>query len=75
MTSMNPAISNVAYLDIDSLFTNIPLEKSIEIYTNKLFKSNGIVLGLKKSEFKDLLFLAGKQPYFIFENMFTKKLT
>ena len=48
MTSMNPAISNVAYLDIDSLFTNIPLEKSIEICTNKLFKSNGIVLGLKK---------------------------
>ena len=35
-------------LDIDSLFTNIPLEETIEICTNNLFKNIDIVHGLKK---------------------------
>ena len=35
-------------LDIDSLFTNIPLEETIEICTNNLFKNEDIVHGLKK---------------------------
>ena len=35
-------------LDIDSLFTNIPLEETIEICTNKLFKNSDIVHVLKK---------------------------
>ena len=35
-------------LDIDSLFTNILLEETIEISTNNLFRNNGIVHGLKK---------------------------
>ena len=30
-------------LDIDSLFTNIPLEKAIEICTNNLFKNSNMV--------------------------------
>ena len=40
-------------LDIDSLFTNTPLEETIKICTNELFK-NDIVHSLKKREFKDL---------------------
>ena len=40
-------------LDIDALFTNIPLEETIEICTNNL-KNNDIVYALRKSEFKDL---------------------
>ena len=39
-------------LDIDSLFTDIPLEQIIEICTNNLFKSNGIAHGLKKVNLK-----------------------
>ena len=35
-------------LDIDSLFTNIPLEETIKSCTNNLFKSSNIVHGLKK---------------------------
>ena len=56
-------------LDIDSLFTNVPLEETIKICTNNLFKNNNIVHGLKKSEFKDLLFLATKELYSIFNNI------
>ena len=56
-------------LDIDSLFTNVPLEKNIGIYTSNCFKNKNMVLGLKKNEFKDLLYLATKESYFIFKHI------
>ena len=59
-------------LDFDSLITSISPEKTIEICTNNLFKNNDIVHGLKKSEFKDLLSLATKELYFIFNNVLHK---
>ena len=61
-------------LDTDSLFTNIPLEETIEICTNNLFKNSDVVHGLKKSEFKDLLSLATKESYFIFNNILYKQI-
>ena len=36
----------IGNLDIGSLFTNIPLEETIEIYTNNLAKNNHIVHSL-----------------------------
>ena len=41
-------------LDVDSLFTNIPLEETIEICTNEPFKESETVEGLSKTEFKEL---------------------
>ena len=35
-------------LDVDSLFTNIPLEETIEICTNELFKETETAEGLNK---------------------------
>ena len=64
----------MASLDIGSLFTNIPLEETIEICTNTHFKNSDIVHGLKKSEFKDLLSLATKESYFIFINILYNKI-
>ena len=61
-------------LDIDSLFTNISLEETIEICTNNLFKNSDVVHGLKKREFKDLLCLATKESYFVFNNILFKKI-
>ena len=61
-------------LNIDSLFTNIPLEETIEICTSNLFKNNNIIHGLKKIEFKDLLFLATKESYLIFNNILYKQI-
>ena len=44
----------MAGLDIDSLFTNIPLEnKTLKLVHNKLFKNNDIVHGLKKVNLKN----------------------
>ena len=36
----------MAALDIDSLFTNVPLEETINICVNELFKSNSSIHGL-----------------------------
>ena len=64
-------------LDIDSFYTNISLKETIEICTKNLFKNSGIVRGLKKNEFKDVLSLATKEWYFIFSNLihYTNKMT
>ena len=52
-------------LDVDFIFTNIPLEEIIDIWTNTLFENMEKVEGLSKIEFKELLSLAAKESYFI----------
>ena len=47
-------------LDVDSLFTNIPLDETIDICINQLFENTDTVEGFKKSELKQLLCLATK---------------
>ena len=61
-------------LDVDSLFTNILLEETIEIYTNELFKESETVEGLSKTEFKELLSLAAKDSHFIFDETLYKQI-
>ena len=61
-------------LDIDSLFTNVPHGETIETSTNNLLKNSNIVHGLNKSEFNDLLSLATKELYFIFNNILYKQI-
>ena len=42
-------------LDVDSLFTNIALEETIEICSNELLKETATVKDLSKNEFTELL--------------------
>ena len=51
-------------LDVDFLFTNIPLEETTDICLNKLFE-NMEKVGLSKIEFKKLLSLATKETHFL----------
>ena len=60
-------------LDVDSLFTNIPLEETIEICTNELFKESETIEGLSKTEFKELLSLATEDSHFIFDGTLYKQ--
>ena len=53
-------------VDVDSLFTNIPYKETIDICANILFENTKKVESLSKMEFKELLFLATKESYFIF---------
>ena len=60
-------------LDVDSLFTNIPLEKTVDIFTESLYKQNDSIRGFTKSEIKELLPLATKESYFIFNEFLYKQ--
>ena len=60
-------------LDVDSLFTNIPLDVSIDICINQLFENTDTAEGFKKSELKQLLCLATKEFYFIFNRLLYKQ--
>ena len=49
----------MASLDVDALFTNIPLDETIDIWIKKLFKTlDTLVKGISKNDFRDLLNLA-----------------
>ena len=61
-------------LNVDPLFTNIPLEETIEICTNKLFKKSENVEGLTKTVFKELFSLATKDSHFIFDGTLYKQI-
>ena len=59
----------MASLDVDSLFTNIPLDETINICTESIFSESDTVEGLNKSEFKELFSLTTKESYFIFNGL------
>ena len=61
-------------LDVDSLFTNIHLDETIDICANQLFENTVSVEGFTKSELKQLLSLATKESYFIFNGLIYKKI-
>ena len=60
-------------LDVDPLFTIIPLEETIDICTNTLFENTEKVAGLSNVEFKELLSPATKESYFIFNGKLYKQ--
>ena len=57
---------HMASLDVDSLFTNIPLEETLNICVNSLFSNTDTVEGLSRRDFKNLLTLAVSESYFVF---------
>ena len=50
----------MASLNVDYLFTNVPLDETIEICVNKLFKSSQTVSGLNKQHVLQMLSLTTK---------------
>ena len=38
-------------LDVDSFFTNIPLDETINICTNTVYGEQDVIQGIKKQEF------------------------
>ena len=56
-------------LDVDSLFTNIPLEETIYICTDMLFENMEKVEGLSKTEFQELLSLATRVLIIVSNNI------
>ena len=63
----------MASLDVDSLFTNIPLNETIEIVTEKVYKNQTIVKGISKNDFKELLQLSTKGTVFTFNGAYYRQ--
>ena len=57
-------------LDVDSLFTNVPLEETINISVNESFKSNGNIHDLNKKQITEMLSLTTKESIILFDMTF-----
>ena len=54
--------------DVKSLFINVPLDQTIEIILNIVYKKNEISTDMTKSEMKELLNLCTKSVHFTFDD-------
>ena len=60
----------MASFDVEALFTNIPLDETINICVEQLYKRRNMkIKGLSKNQFKNLLELATKESLFIFDGV------
>ena len=64
----------MASLDVDSLFTNIPLSETINICCNVLFRGKPLVDGLTQSEFRQLLTLATTESLILFNGNYYQQI-
>ena len=63
----------IVSLDVDSLFINIRLDGTIDICTNTIYSEQDVIEGINKEEFPNLLSLATKESYFIFNEVLYKQ--
>ena len=54
--------------DVESLFSNVPLDKIIDFILKKVYNENKIQTNITKTVLKGLLYLCTKQIYFTFSN-------
>ena len=59
--------------DVNSLFTNVPLEKTIKITLKKIYDRKEIINEITNPEMKELLTLCTKNVYFTFDNQVYKQ--
>ena len=54
--------------DVASLFTNVPLEETIEIILKRIYVNKEITADIPKQEMKELLINCTKNVHFTFKN-------
>ena len=59
--------------DVNSLLTNVPLEKTIKITLEKIYDRKEIINEITNPEMKELLTLCTKNVYFTFDNQVYKQ--
>ena len=64
---------HMASLDVDSLFTNIPVEETIDICVDNLYSDNENPPNIPKYNFRNLLNVATKETFFMFNNKYYKQ--
>ena len=60
----------MVFLDVDSLFTNVPLEETTNICVNELFKSNSCICGINKKQITEILSLTTRESIILFDMAF-----
>ena len=64
----------MASLDLEGLFTNIPLEETTDICTKLLFSDKDKAHGLEKEEFRTLLSLATMESLILFDGCYYQQI-
>ena len=64
----------MATLDVDSLFANIPLDETSDICIGSLYKDDENSPKIPKDVFRNLLTVATKKSFFMFNNKFYKQI-
>ena len=64
----------MASLDIDSLFTNLPLDETIDICIDSLYKDDENNPKIPKDVFRNLLTVVTKESFSMFNNKFYKQI-
>ena len=59
----------MASLDVESLFTNIPLEETIKICCDSLYKNQELLCNISKNQFEKLLRAVLSNNYFLFDGI------
>ena len=54
--------------DVESLFTNVPLDKTIDVIFKKVYNESKIQTNIPKIVLKELLYLCTKQLHLTFNN-------
>ena len=60
--------------DVDSLVTNIPLNETIDIYIDSLYKDDENSPKIRKDVFRNLLTVATEESFFMFNNKYYKQI-
>ena len=63
----------MASLDVESLFTSIPLEETINICVDNLYNDSENLPNILKHDFRNLLNIATKESFFTFNNKYYKQ--
>ena len=64
---------NMASLDVDSLFTKIPLDETIDICVDNLYNDNENPPNIPRHDFCHLLNITTKESFFMFNNKYYKQ--
>ena len=59
----------MASLDVESFFTNLPLEKTIKICCDSLYKNKELVSNINKNQFEKYLTGTHCSNYFLFDGI------
>ncbi|XP_076069838.1 uncharacterized protein LOC143041708 [Oratosquilla oratoria] len=60
-----PSCQNIASLDVESLFTNVPVDETIDIILNRVYRSNRLIIDIPEDVIKSMLETCTKEAPFL----------